>query len=117
MSFGDNSIENVSGKIRHFYDLYYLLQDNSCKNYVNSHEFKVQFGKVLLHDQQQFAEPLGWNTKKVQDSALVKDFGSFWNKLKGIYINELSLFAFSEIPDEKEVAKEIQKLLANLANA
>ncbi len=75
-SFDENPIESISAKIRHFYDLYYLLQDEACNNYVNSSAFKTQFSKVLAHDQQQFDEPLGWNKKNLQDSSLIKDFDS-----------------------------------------
>ncbi|MGQ1786317.1 MULTISPECIES: nucleotidyl transferase AbiEii/AbiGii toxin family protein [unclassified Saccharicrinis] len=116
-SFDENPIESISGKIRHFYDLYYLLQDETCNKYVNSDEFKAQFRKVLAHDQQQFDEPSGWNKKTIQDSPLIKDFDSIWEKLKLTYTNELSMLAYSEIPNEKDVAqrfKELIKILAEL---
>lgn len=110
-SFDANPIESISGKIRHFYDLYYLLQDEACNKYVNSDEFKVQFRQVLAHDQQQFDEPAGWNKKTIQDSPLIKDFDSIWEKLKSTYTNELSMLAYSEIPNEKEVAQEFKQLI------
>ncbi len=110
-SFDKNPIESISGKIRHFYDLYYLLQDEVCNNYVNSEDFKTQFRNVLTHDQQQFDEPSGWNKKSIQDSALIKDFDAIWEKLKTIYTNELSMLAYSEIPKEQEVAQKFKELI------
>jgi predicted nucleotidyltransferase component of viral defense system len=110
-SFDESPIESISGKIRHFYDLYYLLQDEACSQYVNSDEFKVQFSKVLAHDQQQFDEPSGWNRKRMKDSPLIKDFDSIWEKLKTTYKNELSMLAYSEIPNEKEVAQKFKELI------
>ena len=110
-SFADNFIESVSGKIRHFYDLYYLLNDEDGENYVNSEEFKTQFIKAFAHDQQQFDEPAGWNEKQIQESPLIKDFDTLWNKLKTTYTNELSMLAYSEIPDEKEVKKSFEKIV------
>jgi hypothetical protein len=114
-SFDENPIESISGKIRHFYDLYYLLQDEACSAYVNSDEFKAQFRKVLVHDQQQFDEPVGWNKKTIQDSPLIKDFDSIWEKLKSTYTNELSMLAYSEIPNEKDVAQTFRELIKILA--
>ncbi len=114
-SFDENPIESISGKIRHFYDLYYLLQDGACNTYVNSDEFKVQFRKVLAHDQQQFDEPAGWNKKTIQDSPLIKDIDSIWKKLKTTYTNELSMLAYSEIPNDKVVAQKFRELIKILA--
>lgn len=115
-SFDENPNESISAKIRHFYDLYYLLQDEACNNYVNSDEFKEQFRKVLGHDQQQFDEPEGWNKKSINDSPLLKDFDSIWEKLRTTYKNELSMLAYSEIPNEKEVAQKFKELIKILAN-
>jgi predicted nucleotidyltransferase component of viral defense system len=110
-SFDDNPIESISGKIRHFYDLYYLLQDVACNKYVGSDEFMAEFYKVLAHDQQQFDEPSGWNKKAIQNSPLIKDFDAIWEKLKTPYKNELSMLAYSAIPNEKEVAQKFQELI------
>lgn len=114
-SFADNSVESISGKIRHFYDLYYLLNDEECKKYVKSEEFLLQFKKILAHDKKQFDEPFRWNTKKIQESPLIKDFESLWSKLKTIYTNELSVLAFTEIPDEANISEMFKKLIAILA--
>jgi hypothetical protein len=114
-SFDESPIESISGKIRHFYDLYYLLQDEACMHYVNSEEFKTQFSNVIEHDNQQFDEPKGWNTKNIQDSPLIKDFDSMWDKLKVTYTNELSMLAYTEIPTESEVSATFRKLIAILA--
>lgn len=110
-SFADNSIESISGKIRHFYDLFYLLNNEMCNNYVNSEQFITQLKSVIAHDQKQFDEPVGWNEKQIQESPLIKDFDTLWNKLKTTYTNELSMLAYSEIPDEKEVKQSFKKIV------
>lgn len=115
-SFDDKPIESISGKIRHFYDLYYLLQDEACMRYVNSEEFKTQFCNVIEHDKQQFDEPKGWNKKNIQGSPLIRDFDSIWEKLKTTYTNELSMLAYIEIPNEKDVAHSFKDLVVILAS-
>jgi predicted nucleotidyltransferase component of viral defense system len=109
-SFSDNIIESISGKIRHFYDLYYLLKDKDCNSYVSSEEFITQFNNVLTHDQEQFDDPLGWKDKDCKESPLIKDFDNLWNIIKTSYENELSMLAYSEIPDEKEVKESFEKV-------
>jgi len=110
-SFSDNVFESISGKIRHFYDLYYLLNDKESINYVNSEEFTNQFKKVLVHDQQQFDDPTGWKEKDFKESPLINDFDTLWNTLKITYTKELSMLAYSEIPDEKEVKESFEKVI------
>jgi len=110
-SFADYLIESISGKIRHFYDLYYLLNDKDCNTYVNSEKFITQFKKVLAHDQQQFDEPKGWKDKDFKESPLIKDFDTLWNTLKTTYTKELFMLAYSEIPEEKEVKKSFEKVI------
>lgn len=110
-SFADKLIESISSKIRHFYDLYYLLNDKDCNAYVSSEEFITQFKKVLAHDQQQFDDPTGWKEKDFKESPLIKDFDTLWNILKTTYTKELSMLAYSEIPDEKEVQKSFEKVI------
>ena len=110
-SFDEKPIESISGKIRHFYDLYYLLQDEACNKYVKSDQFSVALKKVIENDRKQFDEPIGWNEKKINESPLIKDFDSIWEKLKTIYTKELSMLAFTEIPNEKEAAQKFKELI------
>lgn len=114
-SFHKNPIESISGKIRHFYDLYYLLQDEACKNYVESEDFLAQFNRVLAHDRLQFDQPYGWNNMETKASPLIKDFEVVWSKLKTTYTNELSMLAYTAIPDEKEIANEFKSLMDIIA--
>jgi len=39
VSYDLETIENIGDKIRHFYDLYYLMQDFECIAYINIEEF------------------------------------------------------------------------------
>jgi len=82
---------------------------------VNSDEFKTRFRKVFENDQQQFDEPPGWSERKLQESPLIKDFYFLWEKIKTIYTNELSILAYTEIPNEKDVAKALKELMSVLA--
>ncbi|MFT4924982.1 MAG: hypothetical protein ACI8WB_001072, partial [Phenylobacterium sp.] len=37
-SYGDNHLDNLKQKIRHFYDLYFLLSDQNTRQFVLSDE-------------------------------------------------------------------------------
>ena len=49
-SFDEDPVKSISGKIRHFYDLFYLLSDQDCKKYIDSKDFKEDFVKLIEHD-------------------------------------------------------------------
>lgn len=59
-SLSDNYEHEMTVKIRHFYDLYYLLQNKDCVEYLHSPQFKKDFDALLSHDKEIFDNPIGW---------------------------------------------------------
>lgn len=114
-SFEANSVKSLSSKIRHFYDLYYLINDDECSNYIQSADFRYDFQELFIHDQQQFSEPDGWCTKTIKDSPLLKDFSGIWLKLSPNYRKELTPLTFSEIPNEVLIGKCFMRILKELS--
>ena len=115
-SLSDNYIYDVAAKIRHFYDLHYLLQDPECVEYLKSEQFKTDFNTLLAHDRDTFDKPEGWNTMKIEQSPLLSDFSNLWSNLKETYLKELPAIAFSTIPSEDVVAKSFEKIINNLSS-
>lgn len=113
-SFHSNPIDSVSQKIRHFYDLYYLMSTKECALFVSSKSFKQRFKEIVEHDRQIFDEPLGWQSKQILESPLVNDFDNLWGKLKIIYQTELSAYAYRPIPNELDVSICFKKLIQQI---
>lgn len=113
-SFKENTLESISEKIRHFYDLYYLMKNSECAEFVASDSFKKQFNTILEHDREMFEEPKGWQSKSISESPLVTDFSSLWKQLKEKYQTELSALAYRPIPNEKDVAKCFSELIKRI---
>jgi len=110
-SFSENPSRELANKIRHFYDLYYLAKDEECVEYLQSSAFQKDLSELLIHDQQEFDEPQGWQTKAVKDSPLITDFSNLWTNLRSIYQNELTPLAFSEIPNEKLIEESFMETI------
>jgi hypothetical protein len=115
-SFSENPSLAVTSKIRHFYDLYFLAKDAECSKYIQSSDFNVDFTELYNHDQQTFNDPSGWQDKVDNQSMLLTDFPSLWNRMRETYRNELSQLAFSTIPDEKDVAQTFLNTINYLSN-
>ncbi|MGF1583871.1 MAG: nucleotidyl transferase AbiEii/AbiGii toxin family protein [Bacteroidales bacterium] len=109
-SFEENAVESISNKIRHFYDLHFLVNNPECAKFVASDSFKKQFDTILQHDRDMFEKPIGWQTHSVVESPLLNDFSIIWEKIKMKYKTELSALAYRAIPDEESVAKSFIEL-------
>jgi predicted nucleotidyltransferase component of viral defense system len=113
-SFKENTVESISEKIRHFYDLYYLMKSPECIEFVASDSLKKQFDNILRHDREMFEEPKDWQTKSISESPLVTNFSTLWKQIKEKYQTELSALAYRPIPDEKDVAKCFEELIKRI---
>jgi predicted nucleotidyltransferase component of viral defense system len=113
-SFSANPRRALSAKIRHFYDLYYLVKDNECAAYIQTPDFKRDFAELLVHDKQTFDAPENWSEKEITQSPLVTDFPVLWNFLKDVYMSELSQLAFVAVPNEKEVATVFSRIIERI---
>ena len=112
-SFEAEIVKSLASKIRHFYDLYYLVNDAECAKYLHSSEFKEDLSELLIHDQKEFEKPEGWQEKTLKDSPLFHEFHTLWSSLSSIYQSELTPLVFSKIPDEKLVADSFIGIVEN----
>ena len=110
-SLAVNPIQELTAKIRHFYDLHYLLQDEECKAYLHSQSFYEDFSSLFKHDQLNFEKPDGWQNKSYTDSPLLSDFHLLWESLQNIYLRELPDLAYQEIASAPEIEASIKKTL------
>ncbi|WP_010664414.1 nucleotidyl transferase AbiEii/AbiGii toxin family protein [Marinilabilia salmonicolor] len=114
-SFSDIPIDGIRSKIRHFYDLHHLLQDEECNGFIMSEAFQDEFNKLLEHDKLQFDDPTGWKEKALTDSILMSDFDGVWKQVKQQYNSELGKLAFRAIPEEQEVYDSFKTILKKLS--
>ena len=111
-SLADDYLPQMTAKIRHFYDLYYLLHDEACQAYIHSDEFRADFQSLLEHDRKSFSKPDGWQTRPLNQSPLIVDLHATWQLLQPTYLNELPDLAYRDIPSVDAVEEGISSLLA-----
>ena len=111
-SLADDYLPQMTAKIRHFYDLYYLLHDEACQAYIHSDEFRADFQSLLEHDRQSFSKPDGWQTRPLNQSPLIVDLHATWQLLQPTYLNELPDLAYRDIPSVDTVEDSIASLLS-----
>lgn len=109
-SFTPQPIEGLKEKIRHFYDLHALSNDQECRTYLNS-DFVSDLNELWKHDQAVFDTPEGWQGHDIEDAPLLKNFPQLWKELSTHYSNELSQLAYRPIPLPEEIEESISKIL------
>lgn len=114
-SLSVNYEEELIRKIRHFYDLYYLLQDMETQFYFDSPMFIEDLKSLLYHDRTIFDKPDGWNHKKLSTSPLLIRWSELWDRtLSRPYMSELSDLAYRPIPEADQVCRAISFLLEKI---
>lgn len=113
-SLANNPMPELSAKIRHFYDLYFLLHDTETHTYLQSEDFKADLKALFDHDQQEFEKPDGWQGKTMGDSPLLTEFHEVWNNLKSLYLRELPDLAYKEIPTAEEIEDSLITILSTI---
>lgn len=110
-SLADDYMTEMKAKIRHFYDLHFLLKDDECRDYILSYESWQEFEQLFKSDQERFQEPSGWQNKSIGDSPLVANFESLWGELAETYRGELPDLSYYDIPKADEIAESFKILL------
>lgn len=110
-SLADIYIPPLTAKIRHFYDLHYLMQDQGTKEYLKSKLFKNDFTNLFEQDQQRFDKPAGWNKKRMMDSPLITNWHTTWQAIQNVYLRELPDLAYKKIPSVEEIEDSMEELL------
>lgn len=102
-SLADKPERQLSAKIRHFYDLYFLSLDDEIHKYLHSDAFLSDLKELFIHDQHQFDEPSGWKEKSIEQSPLLSSFDEIWKSLEVVYKRELPGLAYQSIPEATDV--------------
>jgi len=113
-SFSEDILTALAGKIRHFYDLYFLLNDKECADYIQYSVFYGDLQELFTHDQTEFDIPQGWAGKTINDSPILTEFSTLWTVLRATYQTELKPLAFIEIPSEKRIEELFMKLIERI---
>jgi len=109
-SFTNPPTEGLRKKIRHFYDLHFLLNVEECKKYLQE-DFITDFRNLVKHDQETFDTPDGWSNVPILSSPLMTSFDKLWPILSNTYERELSQLAYKPIPASDDIKSSIDTFI------
>jgi len=111
LSYYEDGIERIRGKVRHFYDIFFLAKSDYCKEYIKSPEFKIDFKRMYAEDKTKFNDPEEWLNNNYDESPAFKSFDDIWEKVKTAYNTDLKLLVHGDFPDNKDVADKFREII------
>ena len=108
-SFDKDAVAGIASKIRHFYDLYYLMHDSECIDYLHS-DFTQDLLELIAHDKAEFDRPPLWKASDITTSPLFIDLNCIWKQISEIYNREVGALAYGIIPTPDEIIESSIRL-------
>lgn len=113
-SYSDNPLEDFRKKIRHTYDLHFLLADTGLSSFFDSDDFNEMLLKVAEDDKAGFKNNNEWLINHPKDSRIFKDLDTIWPDLIEVYNKEFRNLVYGRFPGENEVFKSLQTIRKRL---
>ena len=109
-SYAEDPVLDLSLKIRHTYDLHFLLQDEAILTFFESTAFDVLLNKVAQDDVDSYKNDNLWLQHHPNDSWLFNDIEQSWNALKNFYTNDFRTLVIGELPPEAIIFETLTKI-------
>ena len=109
-SFEEDPVAGLASKVRHFYDLHFLTNDNECREYLDL-SFPIELRELVAHDKAEFDRPPLWKTSDVSQSPLLTSFSEMWKRIAPVYQSEVGALSYGELPKSEEVAQSMDSLI------
>jgi hypothetical protein len=114
LSYFPDYIDRLKGKVRHFYDIYFLATSEHCKKYISTKAFKDDFKRMYLEDKTKFDNPENWLKSDYKESSVFNSFDEIWQNVRSAYEADLKLLVLGRFPGEKEVADKFKEVIKHL---
>ena len=114
MSYFEDRLDKLKSKVRHFYDIYFLSTSTTCKEYIDSENFKKDFDRLFEEDKTKFNDPVEWLASKYNESPIFTEFDEIWNNIKKTYNTDFRLLVHGQFPDENLITEEFRAIVGKL---
>jgi predicted nucleotidyltransferase component of viral defense system len=113
-SYSENPMGEFTARVRHIYDLHFILSKENMREFVASKNFKKTIQDVLADDESNSQFQGEWTKKPLHESLFFSDWKNVWKQLQGVYSNEFRALVFSELPDIRAIDNSIALIIAAL---
>lgn len=105
---------DLAKKVRHYYDIHKMLQDDSIVKFFESKEFETMLNKVGQDDVEGFVNNNEWLKKHPKEALAFKSYTETWDKIKSSYHGDFKDMVLGDLPDDEEILESLKKVTERL---
>lgn len=114
-SYGANYINDINKKIRHLYDIHYLMTDQFTRDFLLSDDFSGMTRKVIESDRSTFPA-VPWFDQPLANAIVFSDLESIWGQLEATYNGDFKKMVVGEVlPSAKSLFETTRQIHGQLA--
>lgn len=114
-SYAENPMAELGARVRHIYDLHYILSKSNMREFISGDGFKHTIKEVLADDESNSQFQGEWTKKPLTESLLFSDWKKVWKQLQPVYENEFKTLVFYKLPDIKAIDESIEFIIKSVA--
>lgn len=115
-SYMDKPVFELQERVRHFYDLHMLMQNETVKSFFNSDEFKVYLLQTKQDDASNKEFYGSWVEKLLIEAPIFSDFDILWLELEKTYTTEFSPMVYTSLPQSKVILESFRKIISRISD-
>lgn len=113
-SYTNNAVEDLKNKVRHTYDLFYLLSNKELLKFFESAEFNKLLLKVANDDVLSFRNNNDWLKHHPGKSKMFSELNEVWTEIRSTYNGEFRNLVYGDFPNEDEIYKTLKLIRERL---
>lgn len=109
-SYGDDHINQINNKIRHLYDIHFLMTDKATCEFVESAEFGEMITKVIACDRKAFPSAV-WLDAPLADACVFSSLDDIWSSLDSTYYGDFKAMVVGDnIPSRELLVESMDRI-------
>jgi len=113
-SHTENPITDLRNKIRHTYDLHFMLKDKNVQTFFESDDFDRLLKIVARDDVASYRSDVEWLAIHPVEAIIFRDLDKVWTQLKDTYEQDFQYLVFGELPKQADIHASLTKIKARL---
>ncbi len=113
-SYSENPKNEFEARVRHLYDLHYMLTKASMRHFIAGNAFKDMIRNVLEDDESNSQFQGEWTKKQLSESLFISDWKNIWKQLSPVYEGKFKSLVFSEQPSSTAIDESIKLIVKSV---
>jgi len=106
----ENPYDDLANKVRHIYDIYWILRDPVISIFFDDKAFDSMLNRVAQDDVASFKNNNAWLATHPKDVIIFSAVEQTWKRIRQAYHDDFSGLVLEELPNEKEIIAMLKRV-------